>query len=190
MGTMRIPPLAAVAALLFFLAAPNRAAGPRYVAVAFHDVVDGRAGPDDYDVTTGALVSFFEWLRGHGWTAITLDDIARAKSGTRPLPEHAILITFDDGYRSLYTRVYPLLIAYRIPVLASLICGFLDAPANGQLQLQSENGMSGAQLQRSDFLTWAEAREMAASGLVEFASHSYDLHREQPANPMGNQFPA
>jgi biofilm PGA synthesis lipoprotein PgaB len=26
---------------------------------------------------------------------------------------------------------------------------------------------------RSNFITWAEAREMQASGLVEFASHSY-----------------
>ncbi len=30
---------------------------------------------------------------------------------------------------------------------------------------------------RNRFLSWDQAREMAASGLAEFGSHSYDLHR-------------
>ena len=38
---------------------------------------------------------------------ITLDDIAHARQGQRRLPDKAILITFDDGYRSLYSRVFP-----------------------------------------------------------------------------------
>ena len=43
---------------------------------------------------------------------------------------------------------------------------------------------------RSNFISWAEAREMQASGLVEFASHSYDLHRGVQANPQGNMTPS
>ena len=39
---------------------------------------------------------------------------------------------------------------------------------------------------RRNFISWAEAREMQASGLIEFASHSYDLHRGVQANPQGN----
>ena len=43
---------------------------------------------------------------------------------------------------------------------------------------------------RDRFVSWEEAREMQESGLVEFASHSYDLHRGIRANPQGNQVPA
>ena len=43
---------------------------------------------------------------------------------------------------------------------------------------------------RSNFVSWDEAREMQASGLVEFASHSYDLHRGVQANPQGNMTPS
>ena len=43
---------------------------------------------------------------------------------------------------------------------------------------------------RSNFISWDEAREMQASGLIEFASHSYDLHRGVRANPQGNFTPA
>jgi hypothetical protein len=47
---------------------------------------------------------------------------------------------------------------------------------------------------RGTIISWAEAREMQASGLVEFAAHSYDLHRvvraNPRANPQGNLVPA
>ena len=39
-------------------------------------------------------------------------------------------------------------------------------------------------------LTWAQAREMQQSGLVEFASHSYDLHGTVRGNPQASQVPA
>ncbi len=39
-------------------------------------------------------------------------------------------------------------------------------------------------------LTWAQAREMQQSGLVEFASHGYDLHGTVRGNPQASQVPA
>jgi biofilm PGA synthesis lipoprotein PgaB len=113
--------------LVFFAAAVpicdarSQPAGQRFVSVAFHDVVDR---PDELDadaVTATLLVQFFDWLKGTGWTAVSLDDLAAARRGTRPLPDKAILITFDDGYKSLYTRVFPLLKVYRFPIVASLV---------------------------------------------------------------------
>jgi len=35
-------------------------------------------------------------------------------------------------------------------------------------------------------LNWDQVREMVQSGLVEIASHSYDLHKGITANPQGN----
>jgi hypothetical protein len=42
----------------------------------------------------------------------------------------------------------------------------------------------------STLITWDQAREMQRSGLVEFASHSYDLHRTHIANPQAGELPA
>ena len=117
--------LSAFMCFLPLAAAPGDSAKPQYVAVAFHDVVDQRGGASD-SVTTANLISFFEWLRGNRWTAITLDDIERARSGERALPDRSVLITFDDGYESLYTRVYPLLLVYKIPVVASLVGSWME----------------------------------------------------------------
>ena len=102
---------ALICLLLFFTpgAASAQDTGRRFVSVAFHDVVDTREELTSDAVTADKLVRFFDWLKGTGWTVVSLDDVLAAKQGRRPLPDKAILLTFDDGYRSLYTRVFPLL---------------------------------------------------------------------------------
>jgi len=181
---MRVRLLLAVMLLVPLTPLASVRARPHYVAVAFHDVVDRAGDGDENSVTAANLVGFFEWLRGNDWTAITLDDIARAQSGARPLPDRAVLITFDDGYRSLYTRVYPLLLAYKIPIVAALVGNWMGGPA--ETVRRGDDVIPGTRL----LISWDETREMARSGLVEFASHTYDLHHSQLANPQGSEMPA
>ena len=170
--------------LLFLLAlAPARAAD-RFASVSFHEVVDYKGDLDDEAVTVDRLIGFFEWLRANHWTTISLDDVDAARRGEKTLPEHSILITFDDGYRSLYTRVYPLVLAYRIPIVAALVGSWMEVPAGKMVNYGQK------QVPREHFISWEEACEMAQSGLVEFASHSYDLHHGVLGNPQGNELPA
>jgi peptidoglycan/xylan/chitin deacetylase (PgdA/CDA1 family) len=156
----------------------------RFASIAFHDVVDRAEELDGDGVTTARLVAFFDWLRAGGWTPVSLDAIAAAGRGERPLPPRAVLLTFDDGYRSLYTRVYPLALAYRVPIVAAVVGSWMDTPLDATVRYGDRD------VPRRHFITWDEAREMQRSGLVEFASHSYDLHRGILANPQGNQLPA
>lgn len=165
------------------LQAAQAANGSTFVAIAFHDVVDDRRDLGDDAMTTGTLISFFEWLKANNWTAVSANDVLRAANGGPPLPPRAVLITFDDGYRSLYTRVFPLLLAYRIPVVSALVGTWMDAPIGATVDYD------GKIVPRRNFISWPEAREMQASGLVEFASHSYDLHRGVIGNPQGNIMP-
>ena len=106
--------------------ARSQPAGQRFVAIAFHDVVDKRDQLETDSVTSTSLAQFFDWLKGTGWTAISLDDVAAAARGVRRLPDKAILISFDDGYASLYTRVFPLLQVYRFPIVAALVGSWME----------------------------------------------------------------
>jgi len=170
----------------FAFAAPPAHAqdGRRFSAIAYHDVVDRREELDNDAVTTERLIAFFDWIRANGWTPVSLDDVAAAERGARPLPPRAVLITFDDAYRSLYTRVYPLALAYRIPIVAAVVGAWVDAPMDATVRY------GNVDVPRRNFISWDEAREMARSGLIEFASHSFDLHRGVIANPQGNELPA
>src|SRR5215469_13383830 len=156
--------------LVVIAAAQARAEPPgqRYVSIAFHDIVDDPADLTSDSVTTRVFVQFLDWLKGTGWEAVSLDDVSAAARGLRKLPDKAILLTFDDGDRSLYTRVFPLLKAYHYPAVASLVGSWMQDTPDGTVLYGDQR------VPRTNFISWAEAREMEASGLVEFASHSYN----------------
>lgn len=156
----------------------------RFVAIAFHDVVDQREDRSDDAVTTQSLISFLDFLVAEGWTAVSLDQISAANAGGPPLPNKAVLLTFDDGYRSMYERVYPLLLAYRMPAVAAVVTSWMDVPPGGFVDY------GGKLLAREAFMTWDEVRRMQASGLVEIASHSHNLHRVVAMNADGSTGPA
>ena len=164
--------------------ARSQPAGQRFVSIAFHDVVDRPDELETDSVTATSLAQFFDWLKGTGWTAVSLDDLAAAARGVRPLSDKAILISFDDGYASLYTRVFPLLKVYRYPIVSALVGSWMEGRPDGTVLYGDRT------VPRSNFISWAQAREMQASGLIEFASHSYALHRGVLANPQGNMVPA
>jgi biofilm PGA synthesis lipoprotein PgaB len=115
---------------------------------------------------------------------VSVDDLLAAQRGERALPPKSVLLTFDDGYRSFYTRAYPLLTAFKYPAVLSVVGSFLDVPPRAQVRYGS------ALVAREDFVSWAQLREMLRSGLVEIGSHTYGLHTTIYTNPQGGEVPA
>jgi biofilm PGA synthesis lipoprotein PgaB len=167
-------------------AGPAVAVAGSFTVLCYHEARDEvRDYPDPYAVDTAALVRQFAWLRGNGYTPVSLDEIVAARQGGKPLPAKAVLLTFDDAYLSFYTRVYPLLREFRFPAVLAVVGKWIDAPQGKETQYGEKSSVTDA-----SFPTWSQLREMADSGLVEIASHTYDLHRGVLANPQGNLQPA
>jgi biofilm PGA synthesis lipoprotein PgaB len=140
--------------------------------------------PDQYTISTRNLAAHFDWLMAHGYHVISLQQLIDARTGHGTLPNKPVLLTFDDGLRSAYTAVFPLLKAYKYPAVMAVVGAWTDLPADGKV----DNGSHP--LFRADFATWEQLREMQESGLVEIASHTYNQHLGITANPQGNQIPA
>jgi len=143
-----------------------------------------RFDPDQYAISTRNLASQFDWLRAHGYHVISLEQLIDARQGRSKLPQNPVLLTFDDGLRSVYTKVFPLLQAYQYHAVVAVVGAWADLPENGAVDYGYRP------FARDDFATWDQLREMQNSGLVEIASHSYDLHHGIAANPQGNSIPA
>jgi len=139
---------------------------------------------EQYTTSTHNLASHFDWLRAHGYHVISLQQLVNARTGQGTLPDKAVLLTFDDGLSSVYTKAFPLLKAFKYPAVVAVVGAWADLPADGKV----ENGAHP--FYREDFATWDELREMQDSGLVEIASHTFDQHHGIPANPQGNLIPA
>ena len=176
--------------VLFFLLLFSQLglAANSYVSLCYHDIrddVDGVVDKDQMAVSTDNLIAQFEWLKAHNYTPISLDDVVAANQGRRQLPENAFLLTFDDGYKSFYTHVLPLLEQYNYPAVVALVGKWLETPAG---QTVSYGGKDTKP--REFFMSPEEIKSISQSKLVEIASHSHNLHRGILANPQGNAQPA
>jgi len=156
----------------------------QYMVLAYHDVEDGPADQRYLSVRTSALNEQFSWLKQNGYQPVSVEQILAAQHGGAPLPAKAVLLSFDDGYSSFYSRVFPLLKAYNWPALLAPVGAWLDAPADKPVDF------GGLITPRDRFLTWAQVSELAASGLVEIGAHTYASHYGVVANPQGNTEPA
>lgn len=125
---------------------------PLPVLMYHHIVADGQEC-NGMTVTAGKLEKDLVWLQENGYQTILPRDLAAGE----PLPDKPVLITFDDGYRSNYEYLFPLLKKYDMKAVISIITARQDC------------GHSG-------YLSWDMCREMTDSGLVEIGSHTYDLH--------------
>jgi poly-beta-1,6-N-acetyl-D-glucosamine N-deacetylase len=157
---------------------------PQFFALCYHNIEDSAPDQHYVGVTTRRLVEQLSWLQRNGFHGVSVDDILAARDGRKPLPDKAFLVTFDDGYESFYTRAFPILKALNVPAVLAVEGDWVAEAHGGVVDYAGENAP------RELFMTWAQVREVAASGLVEIASHTMDLHRGIPANPQGNFEPA
>ncbi|MCX2499245.1 poly-beta-1,6-N-acetyl-D-glucosamine N-deacetylase PgaB [Plesiomonas shigelloides] len=155
-----------------------------FLVLSYHDVTDDAADQRYVAVRTSALNEQINWLRDNGYQPISVQQILDAHEGKVVLPPKAVLLTFDDGYRSFYTRVWPLLKAHNWPALWAPVGSWVDAPANQPIDF------GGLMTERDKFATWAMVQEMANSPLVEVGAHTWNLHFGRQANPMGSTLPA
>lgn len=68
------------------------------------------------------------------------------------LPQQPLLITFDDGTLDTYQNLFPILQKRKVKVIVFLATDFIGT--------------------HPDYMTWEQVRQMQASGLVEFGSHT------------------
>lgn len=134
----------------------------------YHGILpDDSRGLGDYVIAVSEFESDLRYLTQNGYHSVGIQDVIdHVKNGTH-LPQKAVMITFDDGYYNNYLYAYPLLQTYSFQMVLSPICKWSD--------FYSEQQTADA---RYTHVTWDELREMTASGLVEVANHSYDMHTQ------------
>lgn len=155
-----------------------------FLTIAYHDVEDGGADQRYLAVRTSALIEQMNWLRDNGYQPVSVQQILDAHRHKGTLPPKAVLLSFDDGYSSFYTRVWPLLKAWKWPALWAPVGSWVDSPAHKPIDF------GGLPTAREKFATWEMVKEVSDSGLVEIGSHTWNAHFGISANPQGSLEPA
>ena len=126
----------------------------------------------DMIISESRFREHMEAIRSEGYHTISLDDLIAFEEQGTPLPEHPVMITFDDGYMSNYEIAYPILQEYGFKATIFVIGAFYEHGADQQGDLS--------------YFGPEEANEMISSGLVAIQSHTFDMHRlDESGKPGG-----
>jgi peptidoglycan/xylan/chitin deacetylase (PgdA/CDA1 family) len=87
----------------------------------------------------GAFQAQLRALRAHGYHAVTLRQAWRAWHGWGALPTRPIVLTFDDGFGSVYRIGLPAMRAYHWPGDLFLLIDHLDQPGDWGMTTRQVN---------------------------------------------------
>ena len=97
----------------------------RVAVLGYHNFSNTKT-VSDMLMRTSEFCQQMQYIRDAGLTVITMQDFLDWLLGERCLPERCVLITIDDGWRSVYTDAYPVLKAYGYPFTLFLYTTYLS----------------------------------------------------------------
>jgi peptidoglycan/xylan/chitin deacetylase (PgdA/CDA1 family) len=100
-----------------------------------------------------------------GYTVVALDAVLDHYAHGTPLPERAVLITFDDGYRDNLANAAPILRKHGYPAVLFVPIGYLD----DRRPLPHEEHLAARGV-LNETLDWSELAELEEHG-VRIESH-------------------
>ena len=117
----------------------------------YHCISDNVWGYEPLFVSPQDFRAQLQYLLDHGYTPILFSELDRLEDYEKP-----VIITVDEGYKDNYTDMFPILQELGVPASVFMIASFIG---------------------NEYYLNAEQMREMCASGLVEFQSHTYEhLH--------------
>jgi peptidoglycan/xylan/chitin deacetylase (PgdA/CDA1 family) len=154
-------PLFLLILLVVFAPRASFSAAPHVspAADAFHVpiLLYHRFGPtvaDSMTITTPVFESHLKYLKENGFRIIPLRRLTDYYIGKAPAPPpKSVVITADDGHRSVYSLMLPLVRRYNVPVTLFI---YPSAISNATYAM-----------------TWEQLRELKKTGLFDIQSHTY-----------------
>ena len=118
--------------------------------LCYHQFASGPQTSQQLEVSRQSFRAQLEYLRDKKFNVLSMPQLLEVLEGNRPIPPRAVVITIDDGYRSVYDVAWPILQEFQFPVTLYI---YTDFVGGGRA------------------LTWAQLRQMQKSGYVDVQSH-------------------
>lgn len=138
-------------ALACGLVSQARAQAPVLLPVLTYHRFDPVQSKSGTVVTDAVFAAQMQWLDTHHVRVVPLREVLAFAHGKK-LDAPTVAITADDGWRTVYTDMFPIILRHRFPVTL-----FINPPMVGH---------GGA------YLTWPMIAEMVKSGLVDVQAHT------------------
>jgi len=133
--------------------------------IMYHSILKSRKG--SFIVSPAQLEEDLQYIQKEGFHTVTIGDLIDYVHHDVPLPEKPIVITFDDGFLNNITYAVPLLEAYHMKAVISVVGSYTETSTQ-----------SGDRNPNYSYLNWEDVRSLILSDTIEIQNHTYDLHKK------------
>ena len=143
----------------------------RFAVFCLHAITTGPSS--EMMVTAARFRRQLEGLRAAGFECLTLEQ-ALAAAGGATLAQPGFLLTFDDGYRSVYEEAVPVLSSLGMTATIFITPGFINGRTGPPWHSSNAALISEYRALRGHFepMSWNQVRELAGAGVFEIGSHT------------------
>ncbi|MEW6601897.1 MAG: polysaccharide deacetylase family protein, partial [Nitrospirota bacterium] len=134
-----------------------RADGYQLVTIlTYHDIRE--TSHSQMQVASQEFEEQMAYLHDNGYSVISLDRFYSFLNLRQGVPEKSVVITFDDGWKTVYTAAYPILKKYGFPATIFIYTDFIS-PGNRMA------------------LTWEMMKELSAGGVdIQVHSRTHEMN--------------
>ncbi len=75
----------------------------------YHEIGEPDGPWSNLYVSEENLIKQLDWILEEGYKTVTMADLEKNRAGKKFLPDKVLVLTFDDGYASMYDFVFPAL---------------------------------------------------------------------------------
>ena len=141
----------------------------RLPVLMYHQVSQCPERLGAYTVSLETLRGDLEYLKKNGYETVSMQMLMDYAAGRGDLPPKPVMLTFDDGQRSVAEYAVPLLEEMDMCAVLAIVGQFAD--------LYTENGDTNIHY---SCLSWPELRQLNQNPHVELAVHTYAMHSVSP----------
>ncbi len=109
----------------------------------------------DREITSQAFEMQMRHLLDQGYECLSMSDLVKVTRGEKAVTRPSFVLTFDDGYADNAEHAFPIIKKLSLKATIYLVTECIG---------------------KEGFLTWEQIKDMKASGLVTFGSHT-ETHR-------------
>lgn len=143
----------------------------RVPVIMYHDIIEKRGrGSVYFDCTRDEFVKQMDWLSEQGAQPISLEALHKHLTRGEPVPEKAIVLTFDDNYQGFYDIAYPILRERNFPGAVFVHTNFVGDKSGAHPKMD-----------------WDTLRTLDKEGLVTIGSHTLSHPDDMAQLPLDQQ---
>lgn len=135
----------------------------RSIILMYHIIDKPRSGSEArFCCTPRQFERQMSFLKESDYNLISLENLVEGLKGSFEIPDNAVVITFDDGFKSNYHNALPVLIQKKIPATMFIVTGRVGS---------SNDWMLSRGFSHRKIVSWSQLRELDDSGIC-IGSHT------------------